>query len=265
MSDALTLVRTAGVQAVSVTGQHCELDCAHCGGQALRGMLPLTKVPVGGEGDFLISGGSDRTGRVPLREHATAIRALGGRRNLHTGLPDAETVGLLPSLGQAVSFDFVWDEGTIKAAYGLRRSGADYLAALRAMREVIRVVPHLTVGLHGGELRGERRAFEILAAEGVAELVLLVYRPLTGSAWGAGSPPALGEVRDLFGLVRRELSAVRLTLGCMRPRGAYRSELDLAAVELGFDGLVNPTPASRAAAAQSGRPVAVKEGCCVFD
>lgn len=263
LSGEITLVSTAAVQAVSVTGHYCALNCAHCGGHALRGMRPLALVPAGNGGDYLISGGSDQSGRVPLREHATAIRALGGRRNLHTGLPDEETLPLLPSLGQVVSFDFVWDEETITAVYGLQRRGADYLAALRAMDRIIRVVPHLTIGLQAGQLRGEHRALEILAAEGIKELVLLVYVPMAGSAWGEGTPPELGQVLEFLAWVRRTLPAVHLTLGCLRPRGSYRAQLDLAAVELGFDGLVNPTPAARAAARER-KSVTAKEGCCVL-
>jgi uncharacterized radical SAM superfamily protein len=50
----------------------------------------------------------------------------------------------------------------------------------------------------------------------------------------------------------------------MRPKGRYREAVDVAAVEAGFDAIVQPAPAARKLAEAQGRPLVRFEECCAF-
>ncbi len=75
---------------ISVTGDKCQLNCAHCGGHYLHHMKAL-------ENEFncknslarslLISGGCTMDGKVPIRDHVERLTLLkqGKRSNVHVG------------------------------------------------------------------------------------------------------------------------------------------------------------------------------------
>jgi uncharacterized radical SAM superfamily protein len=213
----------------------------------------------------LISGGSDEKGRVPIHEHLPFLARLvsrGFRLNLHTGLlPPGKAAGL-ESLSPTVSFDFLVDDETIRAVYGNGASGNDYLESFRALSKKYPTVPHLTIGLLGGRIRGEYAALEALASEKPEKLVFLVFIPTRGSRFERCSPPPLPKVEKIFSRAREILPGTSFLLGCMRPGGSYRGKLDLLAVKHGFSRLVMPSPAAREAAVRSGLKVVLREECC---
>lgn len=276
----LGVVRPQRTAAVSVTGRWCDLDCAHCGGHYLEGMLPLAEFLAGGDEDkpwrgageplryksCLISGGCDRRGRVPLAKYQEELAELRRelRLNLHVGLVDEAQARGVAELADVVSFDFVGDDETIRQVYGLSASVQDYLTSLRALRRYTRVIPHICLGLHGGGIRGERRAVELLAEEGVEALVFLVFIPTRGTRFENCSPPDLGEVAEILAWARLLLPRTPLYLGCMRPGGSYRDWLDVVAVRCGINRLVLPSPL----AVQYGRGMGLSpiesDECCVL-
>ncbi len=165
--------------AVSVTGTACALGCAHCNGHYLRGMHSLQDEAVWRAHSLLISGGCDGLGRVPVLPHLQEIAAAGrGKRlNWHVGLIDEETMLAIRPYVDVVSFDFVGDDETIREVYGLQRSVEDYADTYRMLRRHVRVVPHLTLGLRGGRMSGERRALALLGELGLEALVFIVFTP----------------------------------------------------------------------------------------
>ncbi|HIC94621.1 MAG TPA: radical SAM protein, partial [Anaerolineae bacterium] len=103
---------------ISLTGPWCALNCAHCGGQYLRHMIPIWQVDerIKGATSCLISGGCDEAGRVPVTGHLEEVRALrrGRKMNWHVGLiEEADLLAILPYV-DVVSFDFVGDDETIR-------------------------------------------------------------------------------------------------------------------------------------------------------
>jgi uncharacterized radical SAM superfamily protein len=72
--------------AVSLTGRHCDLMCAQCGARYLRHMKPalypeaLYKVALdaakNGCTGMLVSGGSDKTGKVPYKDYLNIIKQI---------------------------------------------------------------------------------------------------------------------------------------------------------------------------------------------
>ena len=85
---------------VSVTGRNCDLMCSHCKGTFLKHMEPVSEpedlyrlaIDLAGRGGIgiLVSGGSDKSGRVPLSQHYDVLARIKNETelilNVHTGM-----------------------------------------------------------------------------------------------------------------------------------------------------------------------------------
>ncbi|NPV53005.1 MAG: radical SAM protein [Firmicutes bacterium] len=254
---------------VSVTGTACALKCAHCNGHYLRHMLTrdrweqLDKNVIR---SCLVSGGCDRNGKVPILESLDAVRELGKkfRLNIHPGLLDEDEARRLGEVASVVSFDFVVDDETIEEVYGLPGRGEDYVRTYIALRRYARVVPHICIGIKGGEVRGEFRSIDILHELGVDAIIFLVLIPTRGTRYESASPPELREVGRVFEYARQRFPGTPLYLGCMRPHGVYREKVDRLAIDAGLDRIVLPARGAVAYAESLGIDVAWREECCSF-
>jgi lipoyl synthase len=258
---------------VSLTGTDCALQCAHCGGHYLEHMRPIwdvgSEAQVAPMRSLLISGGCDLRGRVPVTRHLEEVARLraGRRLNWHVGLVDEETLRTIAPLVDVISFDIVGDAETAREVYGLDLTLDDYLRTFDLLCRYAPVVPHLTIGLRGGQLSGERTALEALRARAphLAALILIVLIPTPGTAYADRMPPALPEVTDLLLEARVMLPDTRLELGCMRPHGTYRQALDELAVRAGLNTIVNPTVAAERAASALGLEIQWGDECCALE
>ncbi len=216
---------------------------------------------------YLVSGGCDEAGRVPIAEHVDLLRALRerGRLNVHSGIVTEGDVAILRELDPVVSYDFVVHQPTITTVYGHGRTARDFLEGYRLLRSAgLRVVPHVLIGLNGGRIEGERAAVEALRELGCEELVFLVLIPTRGSRFATAQPPPPEEVAEVLCWARVTLPEADLQLGCMRPGGRYRRNLDPLAVRAGVNGIVKPDPAAVRAAEEVGLKIEWGEECCVF-
>jgi len=69
---------------------------------------------------------------------------------------------------------------------------------------------------------------------------------------------------DLLAEARFRFPDVPLYLGCMRPKGGYRHELDPLAVRAGLNVLVSPSRPARQMAADLGLATRESRECCVL-
>ena len=184
--------------------------------------------------------------------------------NWHVGLLSEREMEAIAPLVDVVSFDLVGDDETIHEVYGLDRTVDDYVQTYRLLRRYVRTLPHVTIGLRGGELGHEVRAFELLQDLGVDGLVLLVFIPTAGTRYAERQPPSPAVVADLCAEARLRFPEVPLYLGCMRPKGAYRDELDPLAVRAGVNVLVSPSRPARELAEELGLAAHQIRECCVL-
>lgn len=254
---------------VSLTGMACALHCAHCNARYLEHMLPieqaLERVP--DAPSYLISGGSDRAGKVPVTSHLDEIAALAqhGRLNWHVGLIDEQEMDAIAPYVHTVSFDFVGDDATIREVYGLERTVEDYTRTLAALSRRFRVVPHITIGLRGGAIGHELPALRILRdMPHFDTLVFLVLIPTAGTAYEGRQPPAVEAALDIILEGRLMFPDVEISLGCMRPRGEYRDRLDPLAVYAGVNRIVSPARPAVQTAEALGLRVERRRECCIF-
>ncbi|MBN2334442.1 radical SAM protein [Candidatus Bathyarchaeota archaeon] len=263
---------------VSVTGGHCDLMCSHCRAHYL-GHMPDVSSPdrlrrfcvdheaTGGVG-LLVSGGSTREGRVPLKRFLSTLRWVkentGLIVNLHTGMLDAAEAEEVASTGvDIVSVDMVGSDETLRKVYGLRASVDEYGETLTTLREAgaPSIAPHICVGLHYGELRGERRALQQALAIEPEVVVFLGLIPTKETPMEDVSPPPVDAIVGLMRESKRLSPGTEVSLGCMRSRG-YKTELEWGAIEAGADRVALASRSTEARAVEAGYEVVRLNGCC---
>lgn len=264
--SSMLLIRPSATASISVTGTRCALNCAHCGGRYLQHMQSIQSVDLRSAKSCLISGGCDARGVVPIGVHAQSITLLGRdhRLNLHLGLMDASDLLRLRIPVDVISMDVVGDRQTALEVYGLDVTLDRYMAQLDALREIGPVVPHITIGLHAGQIRGEYAAIDALRERPTDRLVFIVLIPTAGTRYADCDPPPLEEVADVLSYARCALPECRIYLGCMRPHGRYRQQLDVLAVRAGVNAIVNPTRAGEQAVQAAGLSVIWGDECCAL-
>ncbi|MDQ7822013.1 MAG: radical SAM protein [Candidatus Eremiobacteraeota bacterium] len=269
--STISLVHPRKTRTVSLTATVCDLKCAHCGGHYLKGMETPQEVANRGPRHYtsaLISGGMDRSGRLPLEDHADfymLLKSWGWKLNFHGGLLSPGGASFLDGYADALSFDFITDSATIREVYGLAIPGSTYVSTYRALKKKFHVIPHLTAGVKAGHLRGESEALAALAGEEATEVVFLVFIPTRGTRYQDSAPPPLDEVKRLFARGRDLLPRATFTLGCMHPRGAYGTMLERCALDCGFERFVMPSQDFRKSLLADDRyRVVEKEECCVI-
>ena len=264
---------------ISLTGTHCALDCKHCGTQVLRGMNDLSygteslfelcsRLAENGTRGVLISGGCDRQGRVPLKAHLPDLlrvrRELGLTIRVHPGLPDeatAEGLGELDLDGAMV--DIIGDNRTIREVYHLNAQTEDYDQVLeRLARHGVPLVPHIILGLHFGKMLGEWKALEMTAKHPLKLLVLVILMPLTGTPMAEVTPPSLEEIGGFLETARKTLPDTPVMLGCARPLGAMKKDVDRLAVDAGLNGIAYPSEGTIAYARSRGLEPDLIHACC---
>lgn len=252
---------------VSVTGNSCALKCAHCNGIYLQQMVPLEQALSGKRGrerSFLVSGGFTDQGKVPLLERWAELEELASRGplNLHTGLVSEEEARRLSGIARVVSFDFVGDNETIAAVYGLPFTVKHYLASYRYLQKYISVIPHICIGLNGGVIKGEYKALEILKGEAVEAISMIIFRPTEGTVFSDRLSPPVEETARFIATARLMFPRTPLYLGCMRPGGHYREMVDMLAIRAGVNKIVLPAPEARRQAVELGLAISISEECC---
>ena len=258
----------AKTRAISVTGTQCQLNCAHCNGRYLEKMITITdwrKKLSPDTTSCLISGGCDLGGKVPVLQYLPVLKDIkdsGHKTNLHVGLLDDREIDRLSQVADVVSFDFVGDDETIKEVYGLDKRVEDYLRVFTRLKEKVTVLPHICLGLRGGQISGEYRALELLQELGVNGLIFIVFAPTQGTRYAEKEPPLLEEVAQVLCKARQDFPTVPIHLGCMRPKGKYRAQLDQLALRCGVNKIVQPTPGAVALAQELGLVIKRGEECC---
>ena len=77
-------------------------------------------------------------------------------------------------------------------------------------------------------------------------------------------PPKISDVVDVISYAKERLPDTKLFLGCMRPGGAYRNELDDRCLDLGIDRIVMPAKTARDKAREMDLTIEEKWECCIL-
>lgn len=265
--------------AFSVTAGNCALDCDHCQAKILEPMIPATTpemldrkvrdlVLLQNLQGFLLSGGSNKRNEIKYEKYYPIIERLKAdfphlKIAIHSALLDQRRARLMEDAGvDTAMMDVIGSEDTIRDVYHLDRKVEDFevtLAALCSTR--MNVVPHIVIGLHYGQLRGEMRALNICAAHAIQSLVLVVVMPFYGRT-GMFQTPNPTDVGRIFLEVRERLADKQVLLGCARPAGMHKRTVDAYAVMAGLDGIAFPAEGAVQVCAAIGRDFTQEHACC---
>ena len=272
--------------AISISGNRCELDCAHCSGQYLKQMRSVaspdelikvcTSLAARHANGVLISGGSDSKGHVMIDTYFDALTEIKQRTdlviNVHTGLMDQTQARQLAETGiDVVSVDIAGDKRTIKNVFGLNYTPDDYrnnIVTLRA-KSVKRIVPHICIGLDFGQVSGEFHAIDLLSDLTLAALVLIIMVPTPGARMARCKPPEASEVMRVFRHAQTTLGDSSIYLGCMRPRTKeyreYMKDIEYKVINAGIDGIVLPSTNAVRYIKEQGIKINNYNTCCAVE
>ncbi len=263
---------------ISVTGTACALQCDHCKTHVLEGMVTLQqdtdlfataqRLQASGTEGILVSGGSNRTGGVPLLPHVSAMRRvrdeLGMRVIVHSGVVSPKLAEGLAAAGvEGVMLDIIGAEETIREVYHLDLTPTDFERSLALLAERgLRIIPHIVLGLHYAQLLGEWDALDMIRRYPVSTLILVVLTPLVGTPMGHLKPPPLEDVVEFFATARQAMPGTKVNLGCGRPMGKMKQAMDRAAIDHGLNGIAYPADGAIEYARERGLEPALYEYCC---
>lgn len=270
--------KTGLYPAVSITGSRCSLGCEHCRGKILEPMYSVgnskelldlcIQLEQQGALGCLVTGGSDNQGRLPWREFLEGIRKVKAHTGLHvsvhSGMLDPDTARALKEAGvdQAlVEVVGAWE--TWSRVMHLQEGPKLLEETLDALYSSgLKVAPHIVAGIHGGEILGERKALEILKHYPVEILVWVAFMPLRGTPLGKAPPAAPQEVARLIAESRFMFPKAFISLGCARPRGRERLELERLALRAGVQRIALYSEETVEAARELGLEVEFQPSCC---
>lgn len=218
---------------------------------------------------FLLSGGSDSSGKVPVDRFSGAIR----RIKDGTGLVVNAHVGLMPRVGlealvsagvDAFSVDIYGADRVIRETLGLAATSDDFFRVMTDLKEIGApvIAPHVCIGLEPGNISSELDAVSRLGPARPEKLILIAFTPTEGTPYeGRPSPPSKA-ILDVVRFAREELPKTRIFLGCMRPRKDRGYEVD--AVAAGIDGIVMPSGETLRHLQKAGVKVRDQRICCAL-
>ena len=269
---------TMSFPTISVTGKSCALNCKHCGGQVLKTMYPAVtpnqlfrlckKFKRQGALGCLISGGCNSYGSVPILKFIDTIKKIKKDLDLkiflHTGIITNKTAKALKEAEvDAALIDIIGSNETIKEIYNLNITVNEYEASLKALNSSgIPFVPHLIIGLHYGELKGELNALQMIQKYNPSALVLIVFMPLLHTKMADIKPPKPLDIAKVMVIARLTFPKTPLALGCMRPKGEHRIKTDIFAINSGINAIAFPSEKAIKYVQKKGYNVSFSQLCC---
>lgn len=270
------LGETGKYPGVSITGHHCALNCDHCGAKILHTMPDcdtpekLLKYAMDAEKNgalgMLVSGGSKPSGKLPWEVFADTLKKIKEQTKLflsvHCGFPDDRQMKLLEDAGidQAL-IDVIGDDEVAQKVYHLP-SGFAEKAVDAAFSTSIEIVPHVLVGLNYGKFSNEENAVNILKKYNPRKVVIIALRPTKDTPMAKVTPPTPGRVAEVIRYAKKSLPESIINLGCARPVGYHKRELDKLAIEAGVDGVAVPALGTLEWAIENGYEIKKYPTCC---
>ena len=244
--------------AISVTGTECALECEHCDKKYLNAMIPISNSAElekfllelskkKGTG-ILLSGGCESNGSVPLLNFLDTIKKVKAKTNLiinaHTGFLNEETgKKLAEAKVDIVSFDVNMDDEVIRNIYHLDKDLIEYKRTLDLLKKNnLNVVPHICVGLYYGKLHSELESIKFIKESEInpSLIVIIALIPPKGSNLKFETPKPI-DIAKVIAAIRFVFPKTEISLGCMRPRGPVKIEIEKYAIKAGITRIEIPS------------------------
>ncbi len=268
---------------ISITGNDCQLQCRHCRGELLKGMIEVKSskrlvalaekyLKSGKLKGMLISGGFDKNGKLPFASIIDGIKELKIKYPfltlyIHTGFLSMEEVKALKSSGiDAVLTNLIKSKKAIEQVYNLRgRTYRDYTNTIKMLKSNrLRVSPPFIIGLENGELSDEFTMVEDAISLRVDSIVFVILKKASASI---DFPSSKVSHKDIIKLVEhaRGLSPdTLLSFGCAKPPGKDRHLLEIGLIKAGIDAIAFPSEKTVKYAVENKIAHTFLEKCCAI-
>lgn len=265
--------------AITVTGNHCDLRCGHCQGKLLESMIPaedpetflqiVNRLRSGGSHGILVSGGSNQDGEVPLKNFIPSIREIKEKAPefkviVHTGLIRREIAkGLKEAKADQILIDVIGHDETIREVYHLNKRVQDYEETLWMLKEMGHcIAPHIIIGHHFGEIRGEWKALEMVTHVGVETIVFVILKSLHPAGKNHFKVPRPEETSKISAIARILNPKIPIRMGCIRPAHPSKAEMEMGFVDSGVNTIAYPLQGTIEYAKKIGLETKFIEMCC---
>ncbi len=263
--------------AISITGAHCALHCEHCKGKLLESMIPandpetfsqtVERLRSLGALGILVSGGANRNGEVPLEKFVHRLKEIKEKDPsfkiiVHTGLIKRDVaLGLKEAGVDQILIDVIGDDDTIREVYHLDKRVEDYEETLHMLKEMgHRLAPHIIIGHHLGQIRGEWKALEIVSRIGVETIVLVIVKPLVSkNSFEIPSPEVTSKIMAIARILNPNTP---IRMGCIRPAHPSKAEMEKGAIHSGVNTIAYPLQGTIDYAKEIGLETRFIEMCC---
>ncbi|EKD83708.1 MAG: hypothetical protein ACD_39C00506G0001, partial [uncultured bacterium] len=163
-----------------------------------------------------------------------------------------------------VSFDLPGNDAVIRDVFKLPYSAIDFQNLFTSYSKHFDTVPHICIGLNRGGNSGEEHSLDFLSGLPLKQAVFIIFRPTPGTEFAAASPPEAERVVELIKYAGAKLTC-ELLLGCMRPAGQYRSQIDILAWMHGIRKIVQPDHGLLNALKHHGVKINEYSNCCALN
>ncbi len=265
--------------AISVTGTHCDLRCGHCQGKLLESMIPaedpetflqvVDKLRLGGAHGILVSGGANQNGEVPLEVFIPSIGEIKKKDPqfkviVHTGLIRREIAKGLKEAGvDQILIDVIGDDDTIREVYHLNKQVRDYEETLWMLKEMgHHLAPHIIIGHHFGEIKGEWKALDMVTHVGVETIVLVILKNLLPAGKNHFKIPNPDETSRISAIARILNPKIPIRMGCIRPAHPSKVEMEKGFIDSGVNTIAYPLQGTIEYAKEIGLKTKFIEMCC---
>jgi hypothetical protein len=218
---------------------------------------------------ILLSGGADHNGEVPLEKFIPSIKILKEndpqfRVIVHTGLLRRETAKKLREAAvDQILIDVIGDEDTIHEVYHLNKRVEDYEETLWMLKEMgHRLAPHIIIGHHFGEIRGEWRALEMVTRVAVETIVLVILKNLQADGEKHLKVPKPEEISKISAIARILNPDIPIRMGCIRPAHPSKAAMERGAIDSGINTIAYPLQGTIDYAREMGLDTKFIEMCC---
>jgi uncharacterized radical SAM superfamily protein len=293
MNKNFKLIYTDPVLSVSTTKDYCELNCKHCNKRYLKSMYDIDDKNLietlkrKDKSTVLISGGSLKDGSVPFYKQMQKIEKLknnGYLLNVHTGFLPSQYFHYL-TIFDSISIDIVGDQEILKEVYNLDVNISnlrdnilqidEFLSNARFKNsdlneKIPKIVPHITIGILNYKDSYEEKAIDFIGKLNVDKVIFNFLIPTKGTFYAKAKMLEIKRLSEIINYARSTLPGKKIYIGCMRPFGKSRVELDFACFELSVDAIVNPSKEFviqlkklyQGDFSKDGSFIEINEGCC---
>ncbi|OQY08943.1 MAG: radical SAM protein [Marinitoga sp. 4572_148] len=269
MKNKIHFVKMRDTKSISLTGTYCYLNCKHCNKHYLENMATINDInSLSDKTSLLLSGGMNREIKVPVYNFVEKLKEYkekyNFKYNLHTGFMDYNELLKIKDISDAISFDLVGNKETMVNVYGIDKFDKAWETFDNLLKLNFNVKPHITIGLNGGRLTHEYDVLNKLKRyKNIDEIIFLVFIPTKGSFFENASPPSIDEVYNIFEYTKNTFPDIKLTLGCMHPKGKYRKDLQEKLLFIA-DKIVQPVKHTIDLAIKLNFEITWSYECCVF-